>query len=62
MRIKINNLVSNIEDIAKLDAEYVKVKVLNFDDIDTVKKVRDTCGPSTKIRIDCNGSFKLMML
>ena len=56
--IKINKLVSNIQEIAKLDAaEYVKVKVLNFDDIDTVKKVRDTCGPSTKIRIDCNGSF-----
>lgn len=58
--VKVNVLVSNDEDLASLaDAESVKVKVLSFDDIDRVKKVRDICGAKTNIRIDCNGSFDI---
>lgn len=58
--VKTNLLVSSDADLTKpalVDAFCVKVKVHSLDDIELVKKVRDICGTSTKIRIDCNGVF-----
>ncbi len=60
--VDINCLVSNDHDLipetlAKFSC--VKVKVHTPRDCERVKRVRDICGPSTKIRIDCNGRFRV---
>lgn len=58
--LPLNSLVSNDYDLEEellKKYECVKVKVHTIGDCERVKKVRDICGPQTKIRIDCNGRF-----
>lgn len=60
--ISLNTLVSSDYDLEPdILKSYpcVKVKVHTERDCERVKKVRDICGPNTKIRIDCNGRFSV---
>ncbi|HMS24178.1 MAG TPA: enolase C-terminal domain-like protein [Acidimicrobiia bacterium] len=60
--VDFNSLVSNDYDLIPevLDRySSVKVKVHTVGDCARVKKVRDLCGPTKKIRIDCNGRFNV---